>query len=198
MVKYLVETIPCLTDDVLSTRNVYGATALHSACRKGHKDVALYLVSKGASIFDEAPSFMNETPFQLYGTLGAHGQPVMISGYTKKMSFDVREIKEAYLLLHPATKTKQVKSLEGKLRMLGLMKCLDPSPTKQWSEAAKKALARGRPLVDTPNCSCPGCTQCGVLLCSRCKTVRYCSSECQKSHWKTHKKLCCATVDASA
>jgi hypothetical protein len=26
------------------------------------------------------------------------------------------------------------------------------------------------------------------LLCSRCNTTRYCSKECQISHWKDHKK----------
>lgn len=26
--------------------------------------------------------------------------------------------------------------------------------------------------------------------CSRCKTTRYCSVECQKQHWKTHKTVC--------
>ena len=27
-------------------------------------------------------------------------------------------------------------------------------------------------------------------LCSRCKKVAYCSKDCQKSHWKQHKKEC--------
>jgi hypothetical protein len=28
------------------------------------------------------------------------------------------------------------------------------------------------------------------LLCAKCKSVRYCGSECQKSDWKNHKKNC--------
>jgi hypothetical protein len=29
-----------------------------------------------------------------------------------------------------------------------------------------------------------------LLVCSRCKDRKYCSLECQKLHWKVHKKLC--------
>jgi hypothetical protein len=41
------------------------------------------------------------------------------------------------------------------------------------------------------------CAQCGFNLtstsgkkCSRCNTAYYCSRECQKKHWKMHKKEC--------
>eukprot|EP00978_Attheya_sp_CCMP212_P010272 scaffold24741_cov53-Attheya_sp.AAC.1 len=40
------------------------------------------------------------------------------------------------------------------------------------------------------------CVYCGITsseklrMCSRCKTISYCSRECQKSHWKVHKKEC--------
>jgi hypothetical protein len=43
-----------------------------------------------------------------------------------------------------------------------------------------------------------GCTKCGkhrsagvkLLKCSGCRTTLYCSVDCQKSHWKTHKADC--------
>jgi hypothetical protein len=43
-----------------------------------------------------------------------------------------------------------------------------------------------------------GCTKCGthrsagvkLLKCSGCRTTLYCSVDCQKSHWKTHKPDC--------
>lgn len=42
--------------------------------------------------------------------------------------------------------------------------------------------------------TCANCTASSIQLqvCSRCKSVRYCSKECQASHWKEggHKKVC--------
>lgn len=34
------------------------------------------------------------------------------------------------------------------------------------------------------------CLEQGVFLCSRCKSVKYCSKKCQQSHWKLHKLSC--------
>jgi hypothetical protein len=38
---------------------------------------------------------------------------------------------------------------------------------------------------------CPsGCGKAASKVCSRCKTAAYCSPECQKSQWKSHKREC--------
>jgi len=41
---------------------------------------------------------------------------------------------------------------------------------------------------------CAGCgavkTQSELKLCSKCKIVRYCGLECQRSHWREHKEAC--------
>lgn len=38
--------------------------------------------------------------------------------------------------------------------------------------------------------SCAVCKKLAEKKCSRCKTVAYCSKECQASNWQLHKKLC--------
>ena len=51
--------------------------------------------------------------------------------------------------------------------------------------------SKSTPTSSHPHsCGFPGCTQPAPLKCSRCKEVRYCSKEHQKTHWKFHKKLC--------
>jgi hypothetical protein len=49
-------------------------------------------------------------------------------------------------------------------------------------------------LPNTGHCGDPGC---GMILpktelmkCSGCKSSEYCSRDCQKSHWETHKAIC--------
>ncbi len=37
---------------------------------------------------------------------------------------------------------------------------------------------------------CVVCKKLNAKLCGNCKTVAYCSRECQLSHWKVHKPLC--------
>ncbi|KAF9216146.1 hypothetical protein BGZ59_010886 [Podila verticillata] len=36
----------------------------------------------------------------------------------------------------------------------------------------------------------------GLKRCAKCRVVRYCSRDCQKTHWKVHKKVCTETAIA--
>lgn len=70
------------------------------------------------------------------------------------------------------------------------------------SSAASEPPTRPRPRRRT--CSNPGCGATerpdgGKLLkCERCRTVRYCSAECQKQHWHAqHRDECFAPASAS-
>lgn len=39
-------------------------------------------------------------------------------------------------------------------------------------------------------CHNPSCLEEGINVCGSCKRSFYCTSQCQKAHWKSHKKLC--------
>jgi len=41
-----------------------------------------------------------------------------------------------------------------------------------------------------PRCERPGCEEPGVHQCGKCHTTHYCSFNCQKEDWGTHKQLC--------
>jgi hypothetical protein len=53
--------------------------------------------------------------------------------------------------------------------------------------------------IDTNSKVCHYCNKTveKLLKCSKCKRVKYCSKECQKAHWKDHKKDCEAANNSS-
>ncbi|KKY26387.1 putative mynd domain [Diplodia seriata] len=49
----------------------------------------------------------------------------------------------------------------------------------------------------------PTCSSCGkpsqnLKRCAKCHSEQYCNRDCQKAHWKTHKKVCAAAAAAAA
>jgi hypothetical protein len=51
------------------------------------------------------------------------------------------------------------------------------------------------PSTSAPAASSPACAQCAaspdsLKQCIKCHSVWYCNRECQKAHFKTHKKAC--------
>lgn len=43
---------------------------------------------------------------------------------------------------------------------------------------------------------CAVCNKPSILLCSRCRTIYYCSQDCQRSDWREHKPNCSQIINA--
>ena len=50
----------------------------------------------------------------------------------------------------------------------------------------------------TSHDACASCSAVAALHCSRCTRVKYCSKECQRAHWKTHRPACTPRSTPSA
>jgi hypothetical protein len=70
----------------------------------------------------------------------------------------------------------------------------DTSSSSSSSSNTVVPLAKKKePLNET----CPCCGKQSKLLCTRCRSQRYCSRDCQKSHWASHHKSSCKSVVAN-
>jgi len=54
----------------------------------------------------------------------------------------------------------------------------------------KAELVQVEDVLKKPTRKCDVCKTATTKACARCKTSYFCSSECQKSAWKKHKKTC--------
>lgn len=58
-------------------------------------------------------------------------------------------------------------------------------------DVIRKAINKKKTTEFKSTCMvCEGGDESNILRCSGCKIAGYCSKECQKSHWKEHKKVC--------
>ncbi|KAK0481470.1 hypothetical protein IW261DRAFT_1606769 [Armillaria novae-zelandiae] len=70
----------------------------------------------------------------------------------------------------------------------------EDSKTKDMYDDSVPTKKERRENLDNVTVSCHNCEKtlrhADIKVCSRCKNARYCSPECQKSHWRKHKAGC--------
>ena len=70
------------------------------------------------------------------------------------------------------------------------------APRTQATQSQSQSQSQSQPQSQPQKESCLKCgaatTKAGnpLLRCSKCKTVSYCSPDCQKKDWKKHKQMC--------
>jgi hypothetical protein len=57
-------------------------------------------------------------------------------------------------------------------------------------EVGDRTISLRRASLRPARCARPGCVADGDLMCGKCSAAWYCSRECQRAHWKEHKRGC--------
>ncbi|KAI9463433.1 ankyrin repeat-containing domain protein [Boletus coccyginus] len=147
--------------------DIVGLTALHHACTppNGHVEIAKLLLEKGANVnaqnrYGEVPIFF---PF--------HGGDVALVDVLMEHGADL-DIADGN---------------GGSPRKLCLVFGAEVTAAVQRWERKRKGEVAPWEEKRCDNCKTKGS---GLMLCARCHVVRYCSTECQRAHWKAHKPNC--------
>ncbi|KAF9219875.1 ankyrin [Gyrodon lividus] len=147
--------------------DVSGHTALHHACTPpvGHAEITKLLLEKGANVnaqsrYGEVPLFF---PFQ-------GGDVALVD----------------LLMEHGADLDIEDANGDSPRKMCVVFGAEVTAAVQRWERKRKGEQA---PWEEK---RCENCKtkSSGLKQCARCHTIRYCSTECQRTHWKMHKPRC--------
>ncbi|KAH7882566.1 ankyrin repeat-containing domain protein [Phlebopus sp. FC_14] len=164
-----MDVLRCLVDAgaPLDVPDISGHTALHHACTPpvGHAEITKFLLEKGANVnaqnrYGEVPLFF---PFQ-------GGDVPLVD----------------LLMEHGADLDLKDGNGDSPRKMCVVFGAEVTAAVQRWE---RKRNGEAAPWEEK---RCENCkTKSGGLKqCARCHVVRYCSKECQRAHWKTHKADC--------
>ncbi|KZV87520.1 hypothetical protein EXIGLDRAFT_652113 [Exidia glandulosa HHB12029] len=150
----------------LSLRAINGATPLHFASAiYGRPDLVRILLAHGADV--NAQDKYGQTPL-----------------------FDAMltdELECVEILLEAGTDTT-IRSADGVT--IDVMGPVAPRISAALGRALRKRAGEGEGAFATKACDFCGTKNVHLSLCARCHTSRYCSKDCQRNAWKSHKPAC--------
>lgn len=160
-----------------------GDTPLMLAAESGRTNIVEYLMS-------ECDALVNQPDMNGYTPLSAaseQGHLVIVKLLVKGGAKVNQVANDGFTPLLIAAKNGQTSVARWLIKHGGA----DPSVKVESVTAAQIAKHHGHhDLARRLQCANPGCAHAGMKMCSGCMTTRYCSSECQRAHWKVHKVDC--------
>jgi len=121
----------------------------------------------------------------------------MASVYTTKRG----KTKKAKLGIRKDSKNNQANKLTQKIVVTNKQQPTFEAKNFALNYSMLESTDKGQPILSLPGqCGYPVCkvgktqksttTDTKLFLCSACSAISYCSKECQRSHWPTHKTKC--------
>ena len=116
---------------------------------------------------------------------------LLLEEYVKRAEPDGRKLPEACYRLAILYGFKGPAYLGKARRFYDMGQTADKNRLPVFRDESSQHRIRARTLLKRYKpCGNPQCDQVGTMDCSSCHTVAYCSSDCQRKHWKVHKKTC--------
>lgn len=155
--------------------------------KNGHQEVVQLLLQKGANLNKALLIAIRDNLFDIANWLLENGADVNCkdtNNYTPLMA--------ALVKYEESQKSSDISTAETRKSFIWSLLKAGAKVNKTVVEWAKKAgLKQAAELLKYCKvCKALGTDQLKLLRCCKCKQVNYCSKQCQKIDWKSHKLIC--------
>ena len=158
---------------------------IHQAALNGWFEAAEYLVEAGSEI--DPLNGMRETPLQLAACYGhVEIMQLLLDRGADPTHADWR----GKTILQSADEGGFTRDSDKRKQAVAM---IEAALQARRGGGASGAVTKKKKATKTTEV-CHVCTKPGDKICGKCKNARYCSLECQKKDWATHKLSCTRTV----